>query len=102
MVFGRGTGLGLGRGGGWGGGRGFGFGFRGASGPWPYIGRGRGGLPRCWYPYYPAYLPWDAAYGAPLTSATSLEALQNAALAIRDQISHIEARISEIEREKTA
>jgi len=25
-----------------------GFGFRGTSPPWPYIGRGRGGLPRCW------------------------------------------------------
>ena len=27
-------------------GRGMGFGFRGSSPPWPYIGRGRGGLPR--------------------------------------------------------
>ena len=27
-----------------------GFGFRGSSPPWPYGGRGRGGLPRCWYP----------------------------------------------------
>lgn len=28
---------------------GWGFGFRGASPPWPYVGLGRGGLPRCWY-----------------------------------------------------
>lgn len=97
MVYGRGTGPGWGSG--WGRGRGVGFGFRGALGPWPYIGRGRGGLPRCWYPYYPSYLPWDAAYGAPLTN---IEALQNAASAIKDQISRIEARIAEIEREKTA
>lgn len=28
---------------------GWGFGFRGSSPPWPYVGRGRGGLPRCGY-----------------------------------------------------
>ena len=48
------------RGGGWG------FGFRGSSPPWPFIGLGRGGLPRCGYflsgaagapipPGYPSY-----------------------------------------------
>jgi hypothetical protein len=48
------------------GGRGWGFGFRGSSPPWPYVGIGRGGLPRCGYflsgaagmpapPGYPAY-----------------------------------------------
>ena len=37
--FGRG---GFGRGGG-------GFGFRGSSPPWPFVGLGRGGLPRCGY-----------------------------------------------------
>ena len=31
------------------GGRGWGFGFRGSSPPWPYVGLGRGGLPRCGY-----------------------------------------------------
>jgi hypothetical protein len=31
-------------------GYGYGYGFRGASPPWPYVGRGRGGLPRCWHP----------------------------------------------------
>ena len=39
---------GLGKGRGFFGG-GIGFGFRGSSPPWPYIGRGRGGLPRCGY-----------------------------------------------------
>jgi len=39
-------------------GMGRGFGFRGFPSPWPYIGRGRGGLPRCW-----AYGP-GAPYGA--------------------------------------
>ena len=45
------NGFGFGRGGrGWGMGYGFrggmGFGFRGSSPPWPYVGLGRGGLPR--------------------------------------------------------
>ena len=38
-----------------------GFGFRGWSPPWPYIGLGRGGLPRCW-----GYAPfWGAPYSYP-------------------------------------
>jgi len=54
-----GYGRGFGRGG-------WGFGFRGSSPPWPYVGLGRGGLPRCGYflsgaagmpapPGYPSY-----------------------------------------------
>jgi len=54
-----GFGRGFGRGG-------WGFGFRGSSPPWPYVGLGRGGLPRCGYylsgaagmpvpPGYPSY-----------------------------------------------
>ncbi len=30
-------------------GGGAGLGFRGSTPPWPYVGRGRGGLPRCRY-----------------------------------------------------
>jgi hypothetical protein len=38
-----------------------GIGFRGGSPPWPYVGLGRGGLPRCW-----AYAPfWGAPYAYP-------------------------------------
>jgi hypothetical protein len=60
--FGRG---GFGRGGG-------GFGFRGSSPPWPFVGLGRGGLPRCGYffsgaagmPVSPGYPPYNAmSYG---------------------------------------
>jgi len=58
-----GYGRGFGRGGG---GGGWGFGFRGSSPPWPFVGLGRGGLPRCGYflsgaagmpvpPGYPSY-----------------------------------------------
>jgi len=57
-----GYGRGFGRGG-------WGFGFRGSSPPWPYVGLGRGGLPRCGYflsgaagmPVSPAY----PSYGSP-------------------------------------
>jgi len=67
-----GYGRGFGRGGGWGGG--WGFGFRGSSPPWPFVGIGRGGLPRCGYflsgaagmpvpPAYPSYgSPWATPY----------------------------------------
>ena len=53
---------------------GWGFGFRGSSPPWPYVGMGRGGLPRCGYflsgtagmpapPGYPSYgSPVDVPY----------------------------------------
>ena len=69
---------------------GMGFGFRGSSPPWPYVGLGRGGLPRCGYflsgaagvpaawpyqqPYYPAgpgfnlgQTPYPFYAGAPST-----------------------------------
>ena len=63
-----GYGRGFGRGG-------WGFGFRGSSPPWPYVGLGRGGLPRCGYflsgaagmpvpPGYPSYgSPGAMPYG---------------------------------------
>ena len=63
-----GYGRGFGRRGGWG------FGFRGSSPPWPFVGIGRGGLPRCGYflsgaagmpapPGYPSYgSPWTTPY----------------------------------------
>ncbi len=63
-----GFGRGFGRGG-------WGFGFRGSSPPWPFVGRGRGGLPRCGYffsgaagipvpPDYPSYgSPGAMPYG---------------------------------------
>ena len=57
-----GYGRGFGRGG-------WGFGFRGSSPPWPFVGLGRGGLPRCGYflsgaagmPAPPGY----TSYGSP-------------------------------------
>ena len=108
---------------------GYGFGFRGSSPPWPYIGRGRGGLPRCWYPMagvapsywqppqagqasYPAYsAPWDTPYygtaPAPgtmpfapqMTKEQELDFLKNQAESIKSQLEQIGTRIQELESE---
>ena len=58
-------------------GRGMGFGFRGSSPPWPFVGLGRGGLPRCGYflsgvagipmPWGYQQVPYPA-YGVPTTA----------------------------------
>jgi hypothetical protein len=111
--FGRGFGL---RGG-------MGFGFRGSSPPWPYVGIGRGGLPRCGYflsgaagapaawPYQPPSYPtspgfgaWQNPYpaytGAPqVTKEQELDFLKGQAEAIKGQLEQIESRIQEIEGE---
>jgi len=100
-----------------------GFGFRGSSPPWPYVGLGRGGLPRCWYflgvappagqapyPYYGG--AWAAsAYGGPtapgmtpfappMTREQELDFLKSQAQAVKGQLGEIEARISELEAEE--
>ena len=95
---------------------GMGFGFRGSSPPWPYVGIGRGGLPRCGYflsgaagapvtgPYpqtpYP-YAGMPAAYGptafAPqMSKEQELDFLRNQAEAIKEQLEQIEARIKQL------
>lgn len=85
---------------------GMGFGFRGSSPPWPYVGIGRGGLPRC------GYLLSGAA-GAPMTwpyqqptftpqvsKDQELAFLRDQERVIKDQLDQIEARIKELEGEK--
>ncbi|HUV55763.1 MAG TPA: DUF5320 domain-containing protein [Dehalococcoidales bacterium] len=118
--FGRGFGRGFGLRGG------MGFGFRGSSPPWPYVGIGRGGLPRCAYflsgaagapvawPYQPAAYPEYGAtptayspYAAPpapgsmpfapeMTKEQELDFLQEQANAIKSQLEQIEARMREL------
>jgi hypothetical protein len=69
--YGRGYGRAYGRGG-------WGFGFRGSSPPWPYVGLGRGGLPRCGYflsgaaamPAQPDYPFYDNPEAAPYYGET--------------------------------
>jgi len=104
---------------------GWGFGFRGSSPPWPYVGRGRGGLPRCWYfgppvappywpgmqagqvPYPPYATPFYGATPAPgatpfapqMTKEQELDFLRSEAQAVKEQLGEIEARISELTAE---
>jgi len=124
------NGFGRGGGGGFGFRGGMGFGFRGSSPPWPYVGIGRGGLPRHEYflsgamgvpeqwPYqqapYPdspgfgvgqgSYLPYAAAsptFGnAPFTKEQELDFLRNQAEAISEQLEQIETRMRDLESEK--
>jgi hypothetical protein len=110
--FGQGRGLGRGAGGG------MGFGFRGSSPPWPYVGRGRGGLPRCGYyfggagapapgfyqpqsfyagmPPGPGYVP----YNPPMSREDELNYMKDQAEAIKGQLEEIESRMRDLEAEK--
>ncbi len=104
---------------------GYGFGFRGWTPPWPYVGMGRGGLPRCWYffsgaagmPYrgripqwdygatpgvWPGYTPqWGYASGSSypqtMNKEQELELLKAQANAVKAQLEAIEARVRELE-----
>jgi hypothetical protein len=95
-----------------------GFGFRGYSPPWPYVGRGRGGLPRCWAytpyaenPYFGAYSPYGTGYpypeglegpgmppfGPPLPPDQEVAFLKNQADMLRLQLDQIDARVKQLE-----
>lgn len=106
-----GFGRGFGRRGGWG------FGFRGSSPPWPYVGLGRGGLPRCGYflsgtgappwPYQPPPFyqgmpatPGYAPYTPQMTREEELNYLRDQAEAIKEQLEQIEARMRDLESEQ--
>jgi hypothetical protein len=107
-----GFGRGFGRRGGWG------FGFRGSSPPWPYIGLGRGGLPRCGYflSSAGAPAPWSyqpppfntgmpatlgyAPYTPQMTREEELNYLRDQAEAVKEQLEQIEARMRDLESEQ--
>jgi len=107
--FGRGRGFGRGFGGG------MGFGFRGTSPPWPYVGIGRGGLPRCGYflggaaappwPYQPPFYGQPAApgytpYTPQMTKEDELNYLKGQAEAIKGQLEQIDSRMRDLESEQ--
>ena len=110
--FGRGGGSGRGFGGG------MGFGFRGSSPPWPYVGRGRGGLPRCGYylggagapapwsyqpqPFYSGMpsAPGYAPYSPQMTREEELNYMKDQAEAIKGQLEEIQSRMSDLETDK--
>jgi hypothetical protein len=85
-----------------------GFGFRGFSPPYPYVGRGRGGLPRCRYPgatwgapYYGwAAAPDSAPYAPSASRERKLDFLKEEASSVKAHLDEIEARINELEKEK--
>jgi len=95
-----------------------GFGFRGSSPPWPYVGRGRGGLPRCGYyfggagapvsqPYQPqsSYsgmppAPGYVPYSPQMTREDELNYMKDQAEAIKGQLEEIESRMHDLEAEK--
>ena len=90
-----------------------GFGFRGASPDWPYVGKGRGGLPRCWAPGsmsgyvsppppYGDYPDWNQTqYPPPMTPEQELGFLREEANALKRQLEEVDARITEIESRET-
>jgi hypothetical protein len=82
-------------------GGGAGFGFRGSSPPYPYVGRGRGGLPRCQYPGLTgAAIPFtaNAPYPVAPTQEEELNFLKSQSEATRRQLEDIERRIQELEK----
>ena len=89
-------------------GYGAGFGFRGSSPPWPYVGRGGGGLPRCFYPRLGRAplaaaryaMPGAAAYGPAPTREEELGFLKDQADIVKRQLEDIGARMRDLESEK--
>ena len=89
-----------------------GFGFRGSSHPWPYVGLGRGGLPRCGYFFRggvapaplayrpPAYAPGYTPYSPQMTKEEESNYLKDQAEAIKEQLEEIESRMSDLEADK--
>ena len=82
-----------------GGKRGAGLGFSGSSPSWPYVGRGRGGLPRCQYsgvassPRYTTASPYAIR-------EQELDLLKGQAEAIKAELNRVEARICDLEANK--
>jgi len=82
-------------------GYGCGFGFRGASPPWPYVGWGRGGLPRCWHPGAVMAQPYaPVSPYPPLTPEEEVDWLKRQAETIKSELNQVEARIRDIEAQK--
>lgn len=72
-----------------------GRGFRGWSPDWPYVGIGRGGLPRCWHPGFWGW--WRHRYPYTYSKEDELNFLKEEADALRAYLADLEARIKELE-----
>jgi hypothetical protein len=92
---GGGRGLGFGRS--KGGGSGLGFAFRGSSPSWPYVGRGRGGKPRC--AYYTSGA--NTAMGTVATSKEQeLHGLRQQSESLSSQLEQLKTRIDKLQSEE--
>ena len=92
---------------------GMGFGFRGSSPPWPYVGLGRGGLPRGYYyssgvtgsqttaPYqqYTAPVSGNNPVEPRLSPEQELDYLKNQSQSIKAELEQIETRINKLQEE---
>lgn len=94
------SGFGRGRGAGTGARGGLGFGFRGSSPPWPYVGRGRGGLPRCSYYAGNRTATGPVTGTAPMTREEELNYLKGQAQAVKDELEQINSRVRDLESGK--
>ncbi len=75
---------------------GIGMGFRGNSPPWPYVGRGRGGLPRC--SYYTGSL--TNTPDQVVTREQEISSLKSQAENIKKELDMVETRIRDMEAGK--
>ena len=85
-----------------------GFGFRGSSPPWPYVGRGRGGLPRCRYPgtgrepitAVPYTTPSAKTYEPASSREEEIAAMRDQTDGMKLQLEDILSRIQELEKKE--
>ncbi len=77
---------------------GMGLGFRGSSPPWPYVGRGRGGLPRCSYYFGSRAVTPSDAPGT--TREQEINSLKNQTESIKKELDMVETRIRDLEAGK--
>lgn len=75
---------------------GMGLGFKGSSSPWPYVGRGRGGLPRC--SYYSGSQVSTTAQG--ITREQEINLLKTQAENMKKDLEMVESRIRDLETSK--
>ncbi len=77
---------------------GIGIGFEGSSPPWPYVGRGRGGLPRCSYYFGSRAVMPSAVPGT--TRDQEVIFLKSQAESIKKELDMVETRIRDLEAGK--
>jgi hypothetical protein len=77
---------------------GMGLGFRGNSPPWPYVGRGRGGLPRC--SYYLGNRASIASTSSGMPKEQEIYFLKSQAQNIKKELEKVESKIRDLETDK--